>query len=76
MLLKARAVEFCRMGEDEFVCRFLGESKEDILMTMEPRFIKEDEAYILKFGSTLVIHSQTMPPFEDTDEFDRYFNEL
>ncbi len=76
MLLRAKAVEFIRAGEDEIIVRFLGENQEDVLMTMEPRFIKEGMGYLLKFGSTLIIRGDDFPPFDDRSEFDHYFNEL
>lgn len=76
-LKKVKAIEFVRLDEDNFVCRFLGETKDDIIMTMEPRTIFPDSTYILKLGSTLVIRDYDYHyPFDEEDRFDRYFNEL
>lgn len=74
-LKKAKAIEFVRIGEDSFVCRFLGETKDDIIMTMEPRIIDPDSTYILNLGTTLVIRDYDFP-FDDADNFDRYFNSI
>ena len=76
MLLKAKAVRFVRTSEEGVMVQFLGDNTDEVLMTMDERFIEEGGAYILYFGTTLVIKMDDFPDvFEPEQNLDRYFNE-
>ena len=76
MLLKAKGVKFTRTSEDGVIVKFLGENKDEVIMTMDERFIEPYDSYILYFGSTLVIMREDFPDvFEPEQDLDRYFNE-
>jgi hypothetical protein len=60
-LVKIRKIVFNRVDDDEFIVALCDED-ENILVTMEPREIDVDRAYVLDFGHDIVVAQQDFGP--------------